>query len=73
MRTRTFLVPEKAQMLGCDRQMVQREMCSATVPLCEGSHFSTVGKSCTKLSANGTISFLVECDLHNFVRNLPKC
>ena len=36
MRTRSFLIPEKAQMLGCDRQMVQREMCSASVPLCEG-------------------------------------
>ena len=48
MRTRTFLVPEKAQMLGCDRQMVQREMCSATIPLCEGSHFFTLGKIYTK-------------------------
>ena len=36
MRTRSFLIPEKAQMLGFDRQMVQREMCSASVPLCEG-------------------------------------
>ena len=40
MRTRSFLIPEKAQMLGCDRQMVQREMCSATILLCEGKSCS---------------------------------
>ena len=39
MRTRSFLIPEKAQMLGCDRQMVQREMCSATILLCEGKQY----------------------------------
>lgn len=39
MRTRAFVTPDKAAMLGCDRQMVQKEMCSATVPLCEGSGF----------------------------------
>ena len=37
MRTRSFLQEEKAQMLGCDRQMVQKEMCSAPIPLCEGN------------------------------------
>ena len=36
MRTRSFLQEEKAQMLGCDRQMVQKEMCSAPIPQCEG-------------------------------------
>ena len=36
MRTRSFLQEEKAQMLGCDRQMVQKEMCSAPILLCEG-------------------------------------
>jgi len=39
MRTRSFLMPEKAPMLGCDRQMVQKEMCSASVSLCEDSGF----------------------------------
>ena len=38
MRTRSFLMPEKAPMLGCDRQMVQKEMCSASVSLCEGMY-----------------------------------
>ena len=37
MRTRSFLQEEKAQMLGCDRQMVQKEMCSAPIPQCEGN------------------------------------
>ena len=46
MRTRSFLQEEKAQMLGCDRQMVQKEMCSAPILLCEG----------TKLSKNLAIS-----------------
>ena len=36
MRTRSFLQEDKAQMLGCDMQMVQKEMCSAPVSLCEG-------------------------------------
>eukprot|EP00095_Tigriopus_kingsejongensis_P009624 maker-scaffold94_size379870-snap-gene-0.14 protein:Tk09624 transcript:maker-scaffold94_size379870-snap-gene-0.14-mRNA-1 annotation:"hypothetical protein DAPPUDRAFT_321105" len=39
MRTRTFLMPEKAAMLGCDRQMVQKEMCASEVPICEGNRF----------------------------------
>jgi hypothetical protein len=29
MRTRNFMNADKAAMLGCDRQMVQKEMCSA--------------------------------------------
>jgi hypothetical protein len=37
MRTRTFFMPEKAHELGCDRQMVQKEMCAAPIPLCEGT------------------------------------
>ena len=32
-------MPEKAPMLGCDRQMVQKEMCSASVLLCEGMYY----------------------------------
>ncbi|XP_059082826.1 spondin-1-like [Tigriopus californicus] len=39
MRTRTFLMPEKAAMLGCDRQMIQKEMCASDVPICEGNRF----------------------------------
>ena len=49
MRTRSFLLPEKARMLGCDRQMVQREMCSASIPLCEGRE-ARQGWSSTSLS-----------------------
>ncbi|CAB4058868.1 unnamed protein product [Lepeophtheirus salmonis] len=37
MRTRDFLIPGKASMMGCDRQLVQKEMCSSEVPKCEGS------------------------------------
>lgn len=29
MRTRSYLMPQKAQMLGCDRQLVSKEMCVA--------------------------------------------
>ena len=36
MRTRSFALPDKAKMLGCDRQMIQKEMCSAHIPLCDG-------------------------------------
>ena len=43
MRTRSFLMPGKAPMLGCDRQMVQKEMCSASVSLCEGMYSSFKG------------------------------
>ena len=35
-RTRNFALPDKAKMLGCDRQMIQKEMCSALIPLCDG-------------------------------------
>ena len=38
MRTRDFLDPTKAQMVGCDRQMIQKEMCSSSVAVCEGRH-----------------------------------
>lgn len=38
MRTRSFLTPDKARMLGCDRQMIQKEMCASQVGLCEGKH-----------------------------------
>jgi len=36
MRTRSFSLPDKAEMLGCDRQLIQKEMCSASIPLCDG-------------------------------------
>lgn len=35
MRTREYRLPQKAQMLGCDRQRVSKEMCVAAVPECE--------------------------------------
>lgn len=35
MRTREYRLPQKAQMLGCDRQLVSKEMCVAAVPECE--------------------------------------
>ena len=50
MRTRTFLRPEtEAKMqLGCDRQMVQKEMCSASVLLCEGKCWNLMEKCFTE-------------------------
>lgn len=41
MRTRSFLMPEKARMVGCDRQMIQKEMCASESPLCEGDVLSS--------------------------------
>lgn len=35
MRTRDYRLPQKAQMLGCDRQLVSKEMCAAAVAECE--------------------------------------
>ncbi|GJQ65601.1 hypothetical protein Trydic_g7698 [Trypoxylus dichotomus] len=35
MRTREYLMPQKAAMLGCNRQLVSKEMCVAAVPECE--------------------------------------
>lgn len=36
MRTREYLMPQKAQMFECSRQLVSKEMCVADVPECEG-------------------------------------
>ena len=44
MRKREYSNPMKAQKAGCGRQMVQKEMCAASVKLCEGkvdSHQAT--------------------------------
>jgi hypothetical protein len=34
MRQRKYFNEAKAQMLGCDRQLVSKEMCVAAVPEC---------------------------------------
>jgi hypothetical protein len=34
MRQRKYLNEAKAEMLGCDRQLVSKEMCVAAVPEC---------------------------------------
>ncbi|KAK7086885.1 Spondin-1 [Halocaridina rubra] len=40
MRSRIYIMPMKAQMSGCHRQMEEKEMCAAAEPYCpEGSHF----------------------------------
>lgn len=36
MRTRTYLMPQKAQMFVCERQLVSKEMCVAARPECDG-------------------------------------
>ncbi|XP_071515641.1 spondin-1-like [Panulirus ornatus] len=37
-RTRTYLMPMKAQMMRCERQLEEREMCAAPVPECPGGN-----------------------------------
>ncbi|KAL0268585.1 UNVERIFIED_CONTAM: hypothetical protein PYX00_010463 [Menopon gallinae] len=34
MKTRTYLMPEKAALMGCDKQLVMKEMCTARQPSC---------------------------------------
>ncbi|XP_076235716.1 extracellular matrix protein f-spondin isoform X2 [Calliopsis andreniformis] len=34
MRTRSYLMPEKAAMFNCNRQLVSKEMCVASIPEC---------------------------------------
>lgn len=41
MRTRTYRMPQKAQMFSCDRQLVSKEMCVAPLPQCEGDRAAT--------------------------------
>nr|CAD7439236.1 unnamed protein product [Timema bartmani] len=36
MRQRSYLMPQKAEMLGCNRQLISKEMCVASVPECPG-------------------------------------
>ncbi|XP_012263260.2 spondin-1 [Athalia rosae] len=36
MRTREYRMPDKAAMLGCNRQIVSKEMCVADIPECAG-------------------------------------
>lgn len=38
MRTREYRMPQKAQMFSCDRQLVSKEMCVASIPECEGDN-----------------------------------
>lgn len=35
MRTREYVLPQKAAMFQCNRQLVSKEMCVAAVPECE--------------------------------------
>lgn len=39
MRTRKYRMPEKATMFNCNRQLVSKEMCVASVPECKGLVF----------------------------------
>ncbi|XP_011630143.1 spondin-1-like [Pogonomyrmex barbatus] len=36
MRTRSYRMPEKAAMFNCNRQLVSKEMCVASIPECSG-------------------------------------
>jgi hypothetical protein len=35
MRKRTYMIPMKADMMGCDRQLEEKEMCLGTTPTCD--------------------------------------
>lgn len=35
MRTREYVLPQKAAMFQCNRQLVSKEMCVAAIPECE--------------------------------------
>ncbi|XP_044255568.1 spondin-1 [Tribolium madens] len=36
MRSREYRMPQKAKMFNCNRQLISKEMCVATVPECDG-------------------------------------
>ena len=36
MRERKYVDPFTADNVGCDRQLVQKEMCASEVPVCQG-------------------------------------
>lgn len=36
MRKRTYNIPMKADMMNCDRQLVEKEMCLANIHTCDG-------------------------------------
>ncbi|XP_071559800.1 spondin-1 isoform X1 [Temnothorax nylanderi] len=40
MRTRSYRMPEKAAMFNCNRQLVSKEMCVASIPECSGEEES---------------------------------
>nr|XP_033334229.1 spondin-1 isoform X2 [Megalopta genalis] len=40
MRTRSYLMPEKAAMFQCNMQLVSKEMCVASIPECSGEEES---------------------------------
>ncbi|XP_076619199.1 extracellular matrix protein f-spondin [Colletes latitarsis] len=43
MRTRAYLMPEKAAMFNCNRQLVSKEMCVSAIPECPGEEEPEVG------------------------------
>lgn len=42
MRSRTYILPMKAQMGGCRRQMEEKEMCAAPEPYCPGGNIHNI-------------------------------
>ncbi|XP_032663851.1 spondin-1 isoform X1 [Odontomachus brunneus] len=40
MRTRSYRMPDKATMFNCNRQLVSKEMCVASIPECSGEEES---------------------------------
>ena len=38
MRKRSYLIPMKATMMNCDRQLVEKEMCLGQVPTCDNEY-----------------------------------
>lgn len=40
MRKRKYVDPFTADNIGCDRQMVEKEMCASEVAVCQGEQLS---------------------------------
>lgn len=38
MRSRTYMMPMKAEMMQCRRQLEEKEMCAASIPFCAGGN-----------------------------------
>ncbi|KAK6619736.1 hypothetical protein RUM43_012496 [Polyplax serrata] len=75
MRTRAYRMPQKAQMFGCNRQLVSKEMCVADIPTCTGEGFFNVQPSTRGLNAPTQFQELPDSDEFEAVDDSerPEC